>query len=41
MNIEFTVITFDNESKADEALKELREWHKNGIVKVFNAAVLV
>ena len=41
MNVEFTVITFDNESKADEALKELREWHKSGIVKVFNAAVLV
>jgi uncharacterized membrane protein len=42
MNAEFTVvITFDNESKADEALKELRQWHTYGIVKVFNAAVLV
>src|SRR5512139_3200297 len=41
MNVEFTEITFDNESKADEALKELRQWHKSGVVKVFNAAVLV
>jgi uncharacterized membrane protein len=41
MNVEFTEITFDNESKADEAWKELRQWHKSGVVKVFNAAVLV
>ena len=41
MNVEFTEITFDNKSTADEALKELRQWHKSGVVKVFNAAVLV
>ena len=41
MNVEFTEITFDNERKADEALKELRQWHKSGVVKVFNAAVLI
>jgi len=41
MNVEFTEITFDNKSTADEALKELRQWHTSGAVKVFNAAVLV
>jgi uncharacterized membrane protein len=41
MNVEFTEITFDNKSTADEALKELCQWHKSGVVKVFNAAVLV
>ena len=42
MNVEFTaVVTFDDEGKAAEALKELRQWHQNGIVTVFNAAVLV
>ncbi len=41
MNVEFTEITFDNRSTADEALKELRQWHRSGVVKVFNAAVLV
>ena len=41
MNVEFTEITFDNRSTADEALRELRQWHKSGVVKVFNAAVLV
>jgi uncharacterized membrane protein len=41
MNIEFTEITFDSKSTADEALKELHQWHTSGAVKVFNAAVLV
>ena len=41
MNVEFTEITFDNKSTADEALKELHQWHKSGVVKVLNAAVLV
>ena len=41
MNVEFTELTFDNKSTAAEALKELRQWHKSGVVKVFNAAVLV
>ena len=41
MNVEFTVITFDNESKADEALQELRQLQKGEIVKVLNAAVIV
>ena len=41
MNVEFTEITFANKSTADEALKELRKWRKSGVVKVFNAAVLV
>src|SRR5512139_3356628 len=41
MNVEFTEITFDNRSTADEALRELRQWHRSGVVKVLNAAVLV
>ena len=41
MNVEFTEITFDNKSTADEALKELRHWHKSRAVKVFHTAVLV
>lgn len=41
MNVEFTVITFDNENTADEALKELRQLQKDEIVKVLNAAVIV
>ncbi len=40
MNVEFTVLTFDNESTADEALKELRQLQKDKIVKVLNAAVI-
>jgi uncharacterized membrane protein len=41
MNVEFTEITFGNKSTAAEALKELCQWHKSGVVKVFSAAVLV
>jgi uncharacterized membrane protein len=41
MNVEFTEMTFDNKSTAAEALKELYQWHTSGVVKVFNAAVLV
>jgi len=41
MNIEFTVLAFDDETTAGEALKDLRRLQKDGIVKVLNAAVLV
>jgi uncharacterized membrane protein len=41
MNVEFTVLTFDDDSTASEALKDLQQLQKDGIVKVLNAAVLV
>ena len=41
MNIEFTVLTFDDETTASEALKDLQRLQRDGIVKVLNAAVLV
>lgn len=41
MNVDLIVVTFDDESKAAEALKDLQDLQKDGIVKVQDAAVIV